>query len=105
MHDLPDFVYFNHEIHVNKGVGCATCHGRVDQMPLMYAAELSPDGVVLGLPSRPGKEFAPHQRDLQHGLGKTIRNSQFGARRTNEKTGVPTAQTVNCVTKNQAKQR
>jgi len=29
---LPDFVYFDHAIHVNKGVGCETCHGRVDQM-------------------------------------------------------------------------
>jgi len=36
VHDLPDFVYFNHEIHVNKGIGCASCHGRVDEMPLMY---------------------------------------------------------------------
>lgn len=36
VHDLPDFVYFNHSIHVNKGVGCSTCHGRVDQMPLTY---------------------------------------------------------------------
>src|SRR5579862_5636297 len=36
IHDLPDFVYFNHEIHVNKGVGCNTCHGPVDQMPLVY---------------------------------------------------------------------
>ena len=36
VHDLPDFVYFNHEIHVNKGIGCASCHGRVDLMPLMY---------------------------------------------------------------------
>jgi ssDNA-binding Zn-finger/Zn-ribbon topoisomerase 1 len=35
VHDLPDFVYFNHGIHVAKGVGCATCHGRVDRMPLM----------------------------------------------------------------------
>jgi hypothetical protein len=33
VHRLPDFVYFNHAIHVNKGVGCAECHGRVDQMP------------------------------------------------------------------------
>lgn len=32
VHNLPDFVYFNHAIHVNKGVGCATCHGRIDQM-------------------------------------------------------------------------
>jgi len=36
VNDLPDFVYFNHSIHVKKGVGCATCHGRVDRMPLMY---------------------------------------------------------------------
>ncbi|HET6513516.1 MAG TPA: cytochrome c3 family protein [Candidatus Kapabacteria bacterium] len=35
VHDLPDFVYFNHSIHVNKGVGCESCHGRVDRMPLM----------------------------------------------------------------------
>jgi hypothetical protein len=34
VHDLPDFVYFNHSIHVKKGVGCETCHGRIDQMPL-----------------------------------------------------------------------
>ena len=32
VHNLPDFVYFNHAIHVSKGVGCVTCHGRVDQM-------------------------------------------------------------------------
>jgi hypothetical protein len=35
VHNLADFVYFDHSIHVNKGVGCATCHGPVDQMPLM----------------------------------------------------------------------
>jgi len=35
VHNLPDFVYFNHAIHVNKGVGCVTCHGRVDQMALI----------------------------------------------------------------------
>jgi len=38
VHDLPDFVYFNHSIHVAKGVGCVTCHGRVDKMPLMKQA-------------------------------------------------------------------
>ena len=36
VYDLPDFVYFNHSVHVKKGVGCATCHGRVDRMPLLY---------------------------------------------------------------------
>jgi len=38
VHKLADFVYFNHSIHVNKGVGCSTCHGRVDQMPLIAKA-------------------------------------------------------------------
>jgi hypothetical protein len=38
VHDLPDFVYFSHQIHVKQGVGCATCHGPVDKMPLMYQA-------------------------------------------------------------------
>src|SRR5438309_11820906 len=36
VHDLPDFVYFDHSIHVNKGIGCKSCHGAVDHMPLMY---------------------------------------------------------------------
>jgi len=35
VHDLPGFVYFDHSIHVAKGVGCVSCHGRVDRMPLM----------------------------------------------------------------------
>jgi len=39
VHDLPDFVYFNHGIHVQKGVGCASCHGRIDLMPLTWKAE------------------------------------------------------------------
>src|SRR5271170_4629238 len=38
VHNLADFVYFNHSIHIAKGVGCATCHGQVDRMPLMYQA-------------------------------------------------------------------
>jgi len=36
VHDLPDFVYFNHSIHVQKGIGCASCHGRIDRMNLTW---------------------------------------------------------------------
>jgi len=39
VNDLPDFVYFNHSIHVNKGVGCVSCHGRIDRMPLTWQAK------------------------------------------------------------------
>ena len=39
IHDLPDFVYFRHDIHVAQGIGCQTCHGNVDAMPLMSKAQ------------------------------------------------------------------
>ncbi|HEY7114998.1 MAG TPA: cytochrome c3 family protein [Tepidisphaeraceae bacterium] len=39
VNSLPGYVYFDHSIHVAKGVGCATCHGPVDRMPLMYQAQ------------------------------------------------------------------
>jgi hypothetical protein len=39
VHDLPDFVYFDHSVHIAKGVGCTTCHGHVETMPLTHKAE------------------------------------------------------------------
>jgi hypothetical protein len=39
VHDLPDFVYFNHSIHVAKGIGCASCHGPIQEMNLVYQSE------------------------------------------------------------------
>lgn len=39
IYDLPDFVYFDHSIHIAKGVGCTTCHGQIETMPLTLKAE------------------------------------------------------------------
>lgn len=39
VHDMPDFVYFDHSIHVAKGIGCTTCHGQVDEMSLTFKTE------------------------------------------------------------------
>ena len=36
VHDLPEFTYFNHSIHIAKGVGCSTCHGQIDNMPAVF---------------------------------------------------------------------
>jgi Cytochrome c7 and related cytochrome c len=36
VYNLPGFVYFDHSIHVHKGIGCSSCHGRIDEMPLTY---------------------------------------------------------------------
>ena len=68
VHDLPDFAYFDHSIHVAKGVGCATCHGPVDKMPLMRKAELAADGMVPRLPQASGALRAAARRGLQHEL-------------------------------------
>ena len=39
VHDLPDYVYFNHSAHVTRGVGCVSCHGRIDEMDEVYQKE------------------------------------------------------------------
>ena len=68
VNDLPDFVYFNHSIHVNKGVGCESCHGRVDQMPLTWQANLAADGVVPRLPPPSREVRAAARVHHHHGL-------------------------------------
>jgi hypothetical protein len=59
---LPDFVYFNHSIHVTKGVGCNTCHGPVDQMPLMYQEASLQMEWCLGCHRDPGKNLRPRDQ-------------------------------------------
>ena len=54
VHDLPDFVYFDHSIHVNKGVGCTTCHGPGRSDAADVAGAVAADGVVPRLPPQPG---------------------------------------------------
>lgn len=61
VYDLPDFVYFNHSIHVHKGVGCATCHGRVDQMPLMWQATTLQMGWCLDCHRNPQRYVRPRE--------------------------------------------
>ena len=53
VHDLPDFVYFNHAIHVHHGIGCSTCHGRIDKMPLDLAGTAAYYAVVSRLSLAP----------------------------------------------------
>jgi hypothetical protein len=62
VHDLPDFVYFNHSIHVKQGVGCATCHGPVDRMPLMYQASNLQMSWCLDCHRNPAKYVRPRDQ-------------------------------------------
>ena len=58
---VPDFVYFNHSIHVNKGVGCVTCHGPVGDMPLTWRANTLQMGWCLDCHRNPEKFVRPRE--------------------------------------------
>jgi cytochrome c peroxidase len=61
VYDLPDYVYFNHSIHINKGVACVTCHGRVDKMPLIRQANSLYMGWCLECHRAPEKYVRPRE--------------------------------------------
>lgn len=65
VHQLPDFVYFNHSIHVNKGVGCVECHGRVDQMASVYQAMPLTMGWCLDCHRNPEPHLRPKDKVTQ----------------------------------------
>jgi hypothetical protein len=59
VHDLPDYAYFNHSAHVTRGVGCVSCHGRVDQMVEVYQQEPLSMGWCLDCHRAPEKNLRP----------------------------------------------
>jgi hypothetical protein len=79
VHDLPDFVYFNHSIHVRKGVGCVTCHGRVDQMPLMRQAESLQMEWCLECHRNPQRFIRPVENVFQMEWAPPVPQEQLGA--------------------------
>jgi hypothetical protein len=99
VHDLPDYVYFSHEIHVNKGLGCASCHGRVDQMPLMYAQNTLQMEWCLDCHRNPAKNLRPTSQIYNMAWEAPAPERPVWCAVTGQKTGVPTAQSANCTTK------
>jgi hypothetical protein len=99
VHDLPDFVYFSHEIHVHKGVGCASCHGRVDQMPLMYAENTLQMEWCLDCHRNPAKKLRPTSEIYNNAWEAPAADRPVWCAVEDEQSGKPTAQSVKCVTK------
>jgi ferredoxin len=56
---LPDYVYFDHHIHISRGVPCVTCHGRVDEMPLMWRARPLQMGFCIDCHRDPAPQLRP----------------------------------------------
>jgi hypothetical protein len=101
VHDLPDYVYFNHEIHVNKGIGCASCHGRVDQMPLMYMQNTLQMEWCLNCHRNPAADLRPTSEIYNMAWAEPSTDKPVWCAPTGKGasgTG-PTAESVACVTK------
>ena len=99
VHDLPDYVYFSHEIHVNKGLGCASCHGRVDQMPLMYEQNTLQMEWCLNCHRNPAKNLRPTSQIYNMAWEAPADDRPVWCAASSVAPGTPTAQSVSCTTK------
>jgi hypothetical protein len=99
VHDLPDYVYFSHEIHVNKGIGCASCHGRVDQMPLMYEQNTLQMEWCLNCHRNPAKNLRPTAQIYNMAWENPAEERPVWCAVNAVQSGTPTAQAANCTTK------
>jgi hypothetical protein len=95
VHDLPDFVYFNHSIHVAKGVGCETCHGRVDKMPLMWQEQSLQMEWCLDCHRAPEKFLRPREEVLTMGYKPAGDQLEIG-RKLVQQNHVNVKQLTNC---------
>ena len=75
VYTLPDYVYFDHSIHIAKGVGCTECHGPIGDMPLTWKATSLVHELVPRLPSRSGAASAPARPGVQPALAAHARHA------------------------------
>ncbi len=97
VHDLPDYVYFNHSIHVNKGLGCASCHGRVDEMPIMYMENTLQMEWCLNCHRNPAVNLRPTSEIYNMAWAGPSTNKPVWCADTGR--GQTTAEQVSCTTK------
>jgi hypothetical protein len=98
VHDLPDYVYFNHSIHVNKGIGCASCHGHVDEMPIMYQQNSLQMEWCLNCHRNPSKNLRPTSQIYNMAWREPSVDRPVWCGNAGDKSGTPTAQSVSCST-------
>ena len=95
VHNLPDYAFFNHSIHVAKGIGCSTCHGQVQHMPLMWKEATLHMQWCLDCHREPEKYIRP--RDQVFNMEWTPPPNQLEqGRKLVEQSRVHTAQLDNC---------
>jgi hypothetical protein len=94
VNDTPDFVFFNHSVHINHGIGCSTCHGQMDQMPLTWKSHTLFMKWCLECHRQPEKFIRP--RDQVFNLAWTATNQLALGRELVQRYAVHTAQLSDC---------
>jgi hypothetical protein len=96
VNSIPDFVYFDHSIHVNKGVGCETCHGRVDEMPLTWKEHSLFMSWCLACHRNPEKHLRPVDQVFTMGWKPPIDQETLGRQLMQQYNIEPTFKLTNC---------
>ena len=95
IHDLPDFVYFRHDIHINKGIGCETCHGRIDRMPLARKAETLNMEWCLDCHRDPSKFIRPREEVFNMAWTPPV-DQEAAGRKLVQQYGIQKSQLTDC---------
>lgn len=95
VHDLPDFVYFNHSVHVNSGFGCTECHGQVDDMAVVWREENLTMGWCLDCHRNPENYVRPREEVWNYEYEQPSNQPDFGVQLV-EEYGIDTSVLSNC---------
>jgi hypothetical protein len=96
VHDLADFAYFDHSIHITKGIGCETCHGRVDEMPLVSKAVSMSMDWCLECHRNPERFVRPQEEVFTMGYVPPENQRSLGLRLVQEYQIAPASQLEDC---------
>ncbi len=96
VHDLPDFVYFNHSAHISKGVGCQSCHGNVGSMPLVMKVNDLSMAWCLDCHRDPAKNLRPLEEVYNTNYTKPKNQRELGEKWVKERGIKPPNQLTNC---------
>lgn len=93
---VPDFVYFNHAIHVNKGIGCSTCHGQVNEMPVVWQQQAMYMGWCLNCHRNPEQYVRPRDEVYNMEYVAPANQAALGRQLVAEYGIMPANQLTNC---------
>jgi hypothetical protein len=77
VHMLPDYAFFNHKVHISAGVGCATCHGRIDQMKVVHQSKSLSMGWCLKCHRNPNPNLRPRSQVTNMGWDQTAAKKKY----------------------------